>query len=80
VLGEDLAVLRHEADAGAGDAVGLAPATSSPRTSTRPERGGSRPAMALKVVLLPAPLRPIRASVSPRSTAKATPNSTWLLP
>ena len=46
--------------------------TSSPSKDTRPEVGGSSPAMSLKNVLLPAPLGPITDRSSPVRTSKST--------
>ena len=36
--------------------------------------------MAFTVVVLPMPLRPIRVTTSPASTASSMPNSAWLAP
>ncbi|MBV6517436.1 MAG: hypothetical protein HPKKFMNG_03165 [Planctomycetes bacterium] len=41
---------------------------SWPWYSTRPERGRSRPQMVLSVVVLPAPLQPMRVTTSPAWT------------
>ena len=46
--------------------------TSPPSKDTRPEVGGSSPAMSLKNVLLPAPLGPITDRSSPARTSKST--------
>src|SRR5499426_3015232 len=51
------------------------PVTSSPFRSTRPEVGRSTPVRQLKKVLLPAPLGPMTARISPRATSKLTPLS-----
>ena len=59
---------------------GAAPAISAPRRRTEPRRGGAMPAIALKVVDLPAPLRPSRATVCPSPTASPSPNRIWLAP
>ena len=45
-----------------------------------PRRGGASPAMALSVVLLPAPLRPSSAIVCPSASSMLTPNRIWLDP
>src|SRR5215469_7729305 len=51
---------------------GLKPVMSAPSNSTTPSLGGSRPVIALKRVVLPAPLGPISAKTSPRRTSKLT--------
>ena len=75
-LGEDAAVLRHEADAGARDPMGGQPVMSVPFQSTWPADGGVRPMMARMVVVLPTPLRPSRQTHSPWRTSSEMPNST----
>ena len=50
------------------------PAMSWPSKATVPRSGFKRPAIRLKVVLLPEPLGPIRPNISPGATAKET----WL--
>ena len=63
---EDAPVLGHVAEARAGDAVGRArPRSSWPLKVRRSARASTRPMMAFRVVVLPAPLRPIRATTSP---------------
>src|SRR5690606_18907674 len=47
----------------------------SPPTRTSPRRVRTRPHTALKTVVLPAPLGPIRATVSPSATVKPTSSS-----
>src|SRR5438093_3401681 len=42
-----------------------------------PARRGTMPMTDLRVVVLPAPLRPRRVTTSPRLTSKSTPWSTW---
>jgi len=54
--------------------------TSRPRTKTAPSRGGTRPSMLRISVVLPMPLRPINATVSPGPTLKSTPCRMWLAP
>ena len=44
------------------------------------DRAGVRPRMDLIVVVLPMPLRPIIATISPERTCSDRPNSTWLRP
>src|SRR5690606_8143233 len=51
-------------------------ARSSPANSTRPLLQGSMPITVRSSVVLPAPLRPTRATVSPASTLAVTPRST----
>ena len=41
---------------------------------------GSRPVMAFMVVVLPAPLEPIRVTNSPSRTSKSTPFTAWMPP
>ncbi len=47
------------------------PATSWPRNFTLPDVGSSTPDTRLNIVLLPAPLGPISATISPARTASA---------
>ncbi len=54
--------------------------TSSPAKRILPARAGVRPMMERMVVVLPMPLRPIRATISPAWTFNDRPNSTWLRP
>ena len=49
------------------------PVMSSPRNRTRPGRGRTMPMMALRVVVLPAPFRPMRVTTSPSSRLSETP-------
>ena len=49
---------------------------SCPSSSASPVSGSSRRQIQRSRVLLPLPLRPITASVSPRATAMSTPDST----
>src|SRR5215831_4401890 len=51
---------------------GLKPVMLAPSNSTVPSLGGIRPVMPLKSVVLPAPLGPISANISPRLTSKLT--------
>src|ERR1700745_575156 len=51
---------------------GDSPVISSPLNTMRPEEGRSTPVRQLKKVLLPAPLGPITARISPRATSKLT--------
>ncbi|MFO1401761.1 MAG: hypothetical protein U1F30_11225 [Steroidobacteraceae bacterium] len=50
-------------------------AVSAPLTLTVPRVGRSSRPMSLSTVLLPAPERPVRNTISPRSTASETPPS-----
>ncbi|CPI17224.1 Uncharacterised protein [Bordetella pertussis] len=59
---------------------GCRPAISRPMNSTAPRRLASRPMTALNVVDLPAPLRPISATTSPRRTSRSTSNRIWAAP
>src|SRR5579875_3430329 len=70
---EDAAPLGDEPDAlraisWAGRAV-----MSWPSSTTRPRRGGVRPAMDRITVVLPTPFRPMRTAIVPRSTSRETP-------
>ena len=47
---------------------------------TRPEVGGSRPAMTLKSVVLPAPFGPISPVIEPVSIFKEAPSTAWKPP
>src|SRR5262249_41257984 len=47
---------------------------------TAPARGGVRPMIERRVVVLPAPLRPSSTVICPGGTANETSRSTWLLP
>ena len=53
---------------------------SSPFQEIVPDVGRSRPEMVLSVVVLPAPLPPISATISPISTPKEMPFSTSIWP
>ena len=71
-VGEDAPVLGHAAEAEAGDAI----RRQAPRCRGRERRSGragvaSRPIIAFSVVDLPAPLRPISATHSPRAHVQA---------
>ena len=54
--------------------------TSRPPNRMVPARAGVRPMMERIVVVLPMPLRPIRATISPVRIDSDMPNSTWLKP
>jgi hypothetical protein len=56
------------------------PAISSPASFTLPLRGGTQPTIDLSVVVLPAPLRPSSATVSPAPTESETERRMWLSP
>src|SRR5881397_4135264 len=49
---------------------------SAPPNVTRPPRTGCRPITALRSVVLPTPLRPMRQTTSPGATLRSTPQST----
>ena len=55
-------------------------ARSSPIKVTEPVLLWSRPEMVFRVVDLPAPLAPMRVTVSPWCTSKETPLMAWMLP
>ena len=54
--------------------------TFSPAKRMVPALAGVMPIMERIVVVLPMPLRPIRATISPARTESDRPNSTWLRP
>jgi hypothetical protein len=45
-----------------------------------PLLGGTPPQMDMSVVLLPAPLAPMRVTISPRSICREIPCRAWILP
>ena len=45
-----------------------------------PERARSKPEIVRSVVVFPAPLDPIRVTISPSSTLRETPRSAWTAP
>jgi len=51
-----------------------------PSRRTSPRAGRTRPLMVRSVVVLPAPLLPIRLTIWPRSTLKVTPRTAWIAP
>src|SRR3990172_575667 len=53
---------------------------SIPLNLTCPPRERSRPEMVRRVVDLPAPLAPIRVTISPSSTLNETPCKAWIAP
>ena len=53
---------------------------SSPSKVTRPALGGSTPEIAFSVVVLPAPLAPIRLTSSPLFTSSERPRTAATLP
>jgi len=53
---------------------------SLPANFTVPLLGRTRPEMARKVVVLPAPLAPMSATTWPSSTENDTPRSAWMPP
>ena len=73
--GEDVPALGDEGDAGAGDV--LRPAAERPpvRAGSRPPRRGTSPMIAWSVLDLPAPLGPIRPTISPRSSFRSSPRT-----
>ncbi len=56
------------------------PTSSTPSRVTLPLRGRSQPTIDLSVVVLPTPLRPSSATVSPAPISSDTSRSTWLSP
>ena len=56
------------------------PVMLSPWKVMEPVRAWSRPEMVCKVVVLPAPLAPIRVTISPSSTWKETSLTAWMAP
>ncbi len=52
---------------------------SRPSNTMAPFVASTRPAIDLTSVDLPAPFVPSSATISPSSTSKFTPNSTWTL-
>src|SRR5208282_5534161 len=55
---------------------GGSPGISLPRKRIEPAEGGISPVTVLNRVVLPAPLAPMRPTISPSSTAKLTPRRT----
>ena len=53
---------------------------SVPSSKMEPEAAGSRPEMAWRVVVLPAPLAPIRDTSSPSATVREMPFRAWMAP
>ena len=56
------------------------PLMSLPSNTMRPELSGTTPEIVLSVVVLPAPLAPIRVTTSPCATVHDTPLSASTLP
>ena len=54
--------------------------STSPSKRTSPSAGARMLQMALSVVVLPAPLAPIRVTISSVSTWSESPRSAWMLP
>ena len=80
-LREDLAALRHVADAEARARLGGQPGQARcRRTSISPDVTRSRPMMHLSSVVFPMPLRPIRHVREPAGTSRSTSHSVWLPP
>ena len=52
----------------------------APLELDRPGRGWSSPLIVLRVVVLPAPLAPIRVTISPRWTSRSMPCRAWIWP
>ena len=52
----------------------------APLNQISPEAMGTVPTMVFSVVLLPAPLEPIRVTISPWSTSKEMPFTALMLP
>ncbi len=69
-VGEEPDVLEGAGDAGAGDEVGLRREDGA--LATLPSVGTYRPVRQLKKVVLPAPLGPMRPTISPELTVRST--------
>ena len=54
--------------------------SDSPRRRTEPARGRRSPEIVFSSVDLPAPFRPINATISPGSTVSVTPFRAWISP
>ena len=52
----------------------------SPSSSTSPDTGRKSPEIVRRVVVLPAPLLPIRLTIWPCSTVNVTPRTAWIAP
>ena len=59
---------------------GGTPFRSCPIKVTDPPRGWRRPEMVLSTVDFPAPLAPMRVTISPSLTSRDTPFTAWMLP
>ena len=77
---EDLAPLRALGDALGDHVVGGTPWISSPAKMILPSLGGRIPWMERRVVVLPAPLEPMRVTTSPSSTVSEIPRRAWMCP
>ena len=79
--GEDAPPLRHQRHAAGDDGLGVA-AGDVVAGETRLRRSATRtsPTTALSVVVLPAPLAPSRATISPSVTSRSTPRTAWMAP
>ena len=53
---------------------------SRPSYTVRPSRARGLPQIVIIRVDLPAPLAPIRVTISPGSTCRSTPRSAWMAP
>ena len=56
------------------------PSTGMPPRTMEPWRGFRRPAMVFRVVDFPAPLAPIRVTISPSCTSRLMPFTAWMAP
>ena len=52
----------------------------SPSSSTSPDTDRNKPEIVRSVVVLPAPLLPIRLTIWPFSTSNETPRTAWIAP
>src|SRR5262249_36592178 len=81
---EDMPPLRRLRDAEAGDAMGRHPigarAVRWPAKVAEPRSGRTNPITVRSVVVSPAPLAPMRVTISPRPTVRDTPFSARMLP
>ena len=78
--GEDAAPLRHHRHARPDDLLGRPPAERLAGEADLAARTRTSPTMALRVVDLPAPLAPSRATTSPASIARSMPRTARMAP
>jgi hypothetical protein len=78
--GEGAAPFGHHHQALLDQVPGALALDGRPRNSMSPAATGWVPVMAFSVVVLPAPLAPIRLTSSPWRTSKLTPLTAWMPP